>query len=106
MGAVSTLSVNLCTVTGATESRLNPMVKVELMSRASCGSCSRVAEQIRPLILNAGAELEIIDVDTSAELAAEFGDRVPVVVVAGEEVACWEIDDEELLEAIAEAAHN
>ena len=26
----------------------------------------------------------------------EFGDRVPVVVIDGEEFACWEVDNEEL----------
>ena len=62
---------------------------VELMVRRTCGSCERVREQIT-----------VVDVDTDASLAMEFGDRVPVVVVDGEEFACWEVDSEELAEAL------
>lgn len=72
---------------------------VELMVRKTCGSCARVAEQIAPIVVEYGATLELRDVDELG-LAAEFGDRVPVVVVDGEEIACWEIDDDELREAL------
>ena len=40
------------------------------------------------------------DVDSDLELAAEYGDRVPVVVVDGEEFACWEVDNDELAQAL------
>ena len=79
------------------------MVTVSLLTRAVCGSCARVANQIRPIVSDMNASLEILDVDEDAELAAEFGDRVPVVLVNDEEIACWEIDDDELIEAIEEA---
>lgn len=74
--------------------------EVELMVRQGCGSCVRVADQIRPIVQQAGIMLEIIDVDTSPQLAAEFGDRVPVVVIDGEEFACWEVDNAELVQAL------
>lgn len=73
---------------------------VELMVRATCGSCERVAAQIEPVVANAGAKLVLVDVDERPELAAEFGDRVPVVVIDGEEFACWEVDNGELAEAL------
>lgn len=76
---------------------------VELMVRSTCGSCERVADQIAPVVAQAGARLELIDVDTSPELAAEFGDRVPVVVIDGEEFACWEVDNGELAEELRRA---
>ena len=41
------------------------------------------------------------NVDEDAELAMEFGDRVPVVVIDGEEFACWEVDNEELAAELA-----
>lgn len=74
---------------------------VELMARQTCGSCARVAEQIRPVVAAAGAQLVLVDVDDSAELAMEFGDRVPVVVIDGEEFACWEVDNDELAAELA-----
>lgn len=69
---------------------------VELMVRLTCGSCKRVKEQITPVIQAAGAQLEVRNVEDSRELEMEFGDRVPVVVIDGEEFACWEVDNEEL----------
>jgi len=31
----------------------------------------------------------------------EYGDRVPVVVIDGEEFACWEVDNDELAAELA-----
>lgn len=73
---------------------------VELMVRTTCGSCARVREQITPVVEAAGSELTVRNVDNDAELAMEFGDRVPVVVIDDEEFACWEVDNDELAEAL------
>lgn len=78
-------------------------VTVTLLVRSTCGSCARVREQITPLCADLHADLEIVDVDGETSLAVEFGDRVPVVLVDDEEVACWEIDDEELVHAVTAA---
>ncbi|WP_342318942.1 glutaredoxin family protein [Corynebacterium mayonis] len=79
------------------------MRKVELMVRESCGSCARVAEQIRPVVEAAGAQLSLVDVDVAddRELAMEYGDRVPVVVIDGEEFACWEVNNDDLAAELA-----
>lgn len=69
---------------------------VELMVRTTCGSCERVHAQITPVVAEAGAVLRVRNVDHDPELAMEYGDRVPVVVIDDEEFACWEVDDEEL----------
>lgn len=69
---------------------------VELMVRATCGSCARVAAQIQPVVEKHNAQLALVDVDGDPELAAEYGDRVPVVVIDGDEFACWEVDNAEL----------
>lgn len=82
------------------------MVTVTVMSRRTCGSCARVIAQIEPLVRERNANFEVYDVDSSEELAMEFGDRVPVILVNDEEIACWEIDDDELIEAMAEAAQE
>ncbi|KHO30274.1 glutaredoxin family protein [Corynebacterium minutissimum] len=75
---------------------------VELMVRTTCGSCERVREQITPVVQQAGDELIVRVVDEDPELAMEYGDRVPVVVIDGEEFACWEVDNEELAQALAD----
>ena len=78
---------------------------VTLLTREGCGSCVRVHDQLVPLCADAGARLETTDVDRAAdrELAIEFGDRLPVVVVDGAEHSVWEVDDDELVATLAEA---
>ncbi len=76
---------------------------VTLMVRAGCGSCSRVREQIAPICREQEVSLQVVDVDSERALAVEFGDRVPVVLVDDEEIACWEIDDDELVDALGSA---
>ena len=73
---------------------------VTLLTRATCGSCARVLEQIRPVVAAKNAVLERVDVDEDPELKMEFGDRVPVVLIDDEEFACWEVDNEELAAAL------
>jgi len=63
----------------------------------------RVREQITPLCVDLHADLDVVNVDGETSLAVEFGDRVPVVLVDDEEVACWEIDDDELADAVTAA---
>ena len=72
------------------------MKTVELMVRSTCGSCERVAAQIATVVDRNPARLVVVDVDTDEDLAAEYGDRVPVVVIDGEEFACWEVDNDDL----------
>ena len=44
------------------------MKRAELMVREGCGSCDRVAAQIRPLVAECGAELSLIDVDANPRI--------------------------------------
>ncbi len=71
---------------------------VILLVRESCGSCARVHRQLVPVCADAGAVLEVVNVDHASdpELRFEYGDRLPVVLVDGEEHSCWEVDDDEL----------
>ena len=72
--------------------------EVTLLTRVGCGSCVRVREQITPLLMELAVPLEVVDVDTDSELQAEFGDRLPVLLLDGEEYAAWEVDNDELRE--------
>ncbi len=73
---------------------------VELIVRDNCGSCVRVKAQIEPVLLAAGVELIVSNVDEDPSLQIEFGDRVPVILVDDEEFACWEVDNGELANAL------
>lgn len=74
---------------------------VALVTRQGCGSCVRVAQQIQPVIAAAGASFRELRIEDDQELAAEFGDRVPVVLIDDEEFACWEVDNAELAAALS-----
>ena len=74
--------------------------EVEYMVRQTCGSCVRVRQEIEPVVLAAGIPFIVQDVDADPELAMAYGDRVPVVLIDGEEFACWECDPEELAHAL------
>ena len=49
------------------------------------------------------AEMRVVDVDSSADLAREFGTRVPVVEVNGRVVIEGRFDEPELLARLAGA---
>ena len=74
--------------------------EVTLMVRATCGSCARVESQIKPVVLAHGSTFATCDVATDKELAMEYGDRGPVILIDGDEFACWEVDNDELIEAL------
>nr|WP_026209334.1 glutaredoxin family protein [Corynebacterium caspium] len=78
------------------DSSRNAPARVELIVRPDCGSCVRIEAQIRPVVAAAGASMVVRSIAGDPELAAEFGDRVPVVLLDGEEFACWEVDNQDL----------
>ena len=76
-------------------------VTVELMTRAGCHACAAAEQTLRAVLADYGLEPSIVDVDAAAEagdpvLRAEYGDRVPVVVLDGEEHGYWEVDEPRL----------
>nr|WP_242516724.1 glutaredoxin family protein [Corynebacterium mendelii] len=71
-----------------------------MIVRDGCGSCVRVERDIRGVVARAGWDFKVIDTADDPEIAGEFGDRVPVVLVDGEEFACWECDPDELAHAL------
>jgi glutaredoxin len=77
-----------------------PTHSVVLLTRAGCGLCERARGQLVSICGEVGIELESVDVDavaaTSPELRAEYGDRLPVVLLDGREHSYWEVDEARL----------
>ncbi|MCF8604777.1 glutaredoxin family protein [Gordonia sp. HY442] len=74
---------------------------VELMTRAGCHACAAAEQHLRTVLADYGLEPSIVDVDEAAQagdssLRAEYGDRVPVIVLDGEEHGYWEVDEPRL----------
>jgi glutaredoxin len=81
--------------------------QVELMTRGGCSLCERAAQHLAQLADELGFELEITDVDAVAAagdsaLRAEFGDRLPVVLLDGAEHSYWDVDEPRLRADLAD----
>ena len=79
---------------------------VELLTRQGCGICQRVGDRLAELAAELGFELSRTDVDEVAAagnpaLRAEFGDRLPVVLLDGREHSYWDIDEARLRADVA-----
>lgn len=75
--------------------------RVELLTRDGCAVCDRMRARLAELAGELGFDLSTTDVDAAAEagnaaLRAEFGDRLPVVLLDGREHSYWEIDEARL----------
>ena len=75
--------------------------QVQLLTRDGCTICARVHARLAGLARELGFELSATDVDAAAAagnsgLRAEFGDRLPVILLEGREHSYWEIDEARL----------
>ena len=79
---------------------MNP-AQVVLLTRRGCSLCERTAIRLAELAGELGFDLTTTDVDAEAAagspaLRAEFGDRLPVVLLNGREHSYWELDEARL----------
>ena len=75
--------------------------QVELLTRDGCTICARVHARLAELAGELGFDLSTTDVEAAAVvgkpgLRAEFGDRLPVILLDGREHSYWEIDEARL----------
>ncbi|CAJ1508847.1 glutaredoxin family protein [[Mycobacterium] burgundiense] len=80
--------------------------QVCLLVRSGCQICGRLGDQLTALAGELDFELSVVDVDEAAragdaELRAEYGDRLPVVLLDGTEHSYWEIDEPRLRRDLA-----
>lgn len=68
-------------------SQRSDRLNVRLYTRKGCHLCDEAQGWLIDLARRYPHKLETVDVDTSPSLAAGFGDRVPVVQVAGRELS-------------------
>ena len=78
----------------------NPTPTVTLLTRAGCGMCSTALAQLRTICGDFGLPVATVDVDEAAvsepELRAEYGDRLPVVLLNGREHSYFDVDEPRL----------
>lgn len=82
--------------------------QVQVLTREGCPVCVQVHAQLSELAAELGFELQSTDVDAAAAtgdtaLRAEYGDRLPVVLLDGREHSYWEVDEARLRADLADS---
>jgi glutaredoxin len=74
--------------------------EVTLLVRADCHACGAAREDIARICAELDVPWHISDVDADPELRAEYGDRVPVILVDGREHGFWTVRERRLRAAL------
>ncbi len=74
--------------------------KVTLYGKAGCCLCDDAKEAIAAVRAERQFELEEVDVSLDPALNREYGERIPVVAVEGEELFEYHVDRHELRERL------
>ena len=70
--------------------------RLVLLTRVGCHLCETAAETLTRIAGEVGLVPEAVDVDSDPGLQAEYGDRVPVVLLDGREHSYFTVDVERL----------
>ena len=73
-----------------------PAPRWQLLVRANCHLCATAAETLARIGAEVGEVPREVDVDTDPALQAEYGDRVPVVLLDGREHSYFTVDVDRL----------
>jgi glutaredoxin len=66
--------------------------RLQLLTREGCHLCEDAATTLARIAAEAGLTPTSVDVDSDPELQAEYGDRVPVVLLDGREHSYFAVD--------------
>lgn len=74
--------------------------RIDLLTRPGCSLCTSAREIVAQVAADEGVGWRERNVDDDADLADEYGDRVPVVLLDGREHAYWRVDERRLRDAL------
>lgn len=74
---------------------------VTLLVRAECSACETAREDVRRICGELGVPWSAQDVDSDADLRAEYGDRVPVILIDDVEHGFWKVEEARFRAALA-----
>ncbi len=75
--------------------------EVTVLVREDCHACGTAVAEVRRICDELDVSWSTEDVDTDAELRAEFGDRVPVILIDAVEHGFWKVEPERFRAALA-----
>ena len=67
--------------------------KVVVYTRAGCTFCATAEADVARICGELGHRWAAVDVDSDADLRAEYGDRVPVIMIDGREHGFWRVEE-------------
>jgi glutaredoxin len=66
--------------------------RIQLLTRPGCHLCEVAVEALERI----GEPWVEVDIERDPELDAEYGDRIPVVLLDGKEHGYWRVEEERL----------
>ncbi len=72
-----------------------------VVSRQGCHLCEVAEADVARICAELGVEWTMTDVDTDPELRAEYGDRVPVILIDDVEHGYWRLEEDRFRAALA-----
>ncbi len=76
------------------------MSHVTVYTRVDCHLCEVALQQVESIAAESGASWSAVDVDADQDDRAEYGDRVPVILVDGVEHGYYRVEPERLRRAL------
>lgn len=71
------------------------------MTRQGCHACEVAEADVSRICADLDVRWSAVDVDSDPELRAEYGDRVPVILVDDAEHGYWQVEEDRLRAALA-----
>ncbi|MEJ3652389.1 glutaredoxin family protein [Actinomycetes bacterium KLBMP 9759] len=76
-------------------------MNVIVYTREGCSACATAEADVARICGELGHPWEAVDVDSDPELRAEYGDRVPVIMIDGREHGFWKVEEARFRAALA-----
>lgn len=77
------------------------MPRLTLITRPGCHLCDVAKEAMDRIAADTGEQWQEINVESERELEAEYGDRVPVILLDGKEHGYWRVEEDRLRRDLA-----
>jgi glutaredoxin len=75
---------------------------VTVLSRVGCHACEVAEAAVARICAELSVPWSTVDVDADTELRAEYGDRVPVILIDGDEHGYWTVEEDRLRQALSD----
>ncbi len=77
------------------------MSRVRLLSKPGCHLCDDARAVIAGVCADLGESFDEVDITTSPDLVAEYGEQIPVTFVDGAQHDFWRVSESRLRAALA-----